>query len=88
MAHQAEAGSGGIDRLLRKLQRSAASSAPGVSLAPGTRLLPEWQGQTHHMTVVVNGFEYAGKTYRSLTAIARHITGTPWSGPQFFGLRP
>ena len=56
-------------------------------LAPGTRLLREWQGQTHHVTVLDHGFEYAGKTYRSLTAITRLITGTPWSGPQFFGLR-
>jgi len=86
MTNQAKAGSNGIDRMLRKLQRSAAT-APIDSLAPGTRLLREWQGQTHHVTVLDHGFEYVGKSYRSLTAITRLITGTPWSGPQFFGLR-
>ena len=74
-------------RLLKKLQRSTASSIVQDSLAPGTRLLREWQGHTHHVTVLAKGFEYNGKAYRSLTAITRQITGTPWSGPQFFGLR-
>ena len=83
-----EAGSRGVDRLLRGLRCAAAASAPTDVLAPGTRLLREWQGQTHHVTVVTQGFEYRGKTYRSLTAIARRITGTAWSGPLFFGLRP
>lgn len=86
ITNQAKAGSGGINRIRKKLQCSA-SSAPIDSLAPGTRLLREWQGQTHHVTVLDHGFEYAGKSYRSLTAITRLITGTPWSGPQFFGLR-
>jgi hypothetical protein len=86
MTNQAKAGSGGIKRIRKKLQHSA-SSAPIDSLAPGTRLLREWQGQTHHVTELDHGFEYVGKSYRSLTAITRLITGTPWSGPQFFGLR-
>lgn len=86
MAAQSKGGSNGSGSMLKKLQRSAAS-ASNASLSHGTRLLREWQGKTHHVTVVSGGFEYAGKTYRSLTAITRHITGTPWSGPQFFGLR-
>ena len=57
-------------------------------LVPGTRLLREWQGTTHHVTVTAKGFEYAGAKYGSLTAIAKRITGTAWSGPLFFGLRP
>jgi hypothetical protein len=57
-------------------------------LVPGTRLLREWQGKTHHVTVTTKGFEYAGAKYGSLTAIAKRITGTAWSGPLFFGLRP
>jgi len=57
-------------------------------LVPGTRLLREWQGKTHHVTVTAKGFEYAGAKYGSLTAIAKQITGTAWSGPLFFGLRP
>jgi len=80
-------GSDKVDRMIRSVRRTAASVSPKVSLAPGTRLLREWQGQTHHVTVLINGFEYAGQNYRSLTAIARLITGTAWSGPLFFGLR-
>jgi hypothetical protein len=56
-------------------------------LSPGTRLLREWQGTTYEVLVLPHGFEYNGKTYTSLTAIARSITGTPWSGPAFFGVK-
>ncbi len=63
------------------------SSATPTALRPGTRLLREWQGQTHQVLVLPDGFEHAGIRYRSLSAIARHITGTAWSGPLFFGLR-
>ncbi len=90
MAGQADlvgAGQGGVERAIRGLRRKAATAAPIASVAPGTRLLREWQGQTHHVTVLAQGFEYKGQTYRSLTAIARQITGTAWSGPLFFGLR-
>nr|WP_277816506.1 DUF2924 domain-containing protein [Mariprofundus sp. KV] len=59
-----------------------------LSLSPGTRLLREWQGKTHHVTVLEKGFEHDGEKYRSLSAIARKVTGTPWSGPKFFGLKP
>jgi Protein of unknown function (DUF2924) len=68
--------------------RQAASSSPVSALSPGTRLLREWQGRTHHVCVVPGGFEYEGQVWRSLSAIARSITGTPWSGPKFFGLIP
>ncbi len=84
IAHEAE---GDVDQLIRRLRRQAASAAPAAILAPGTRLLREWQGQTHHVTVTADGFEYGGKIFRSLTAISREITGTAWSGPLFFGLR-
>lgn len=79
-------GTSAPDRLLRSLRRSAgpASSAP---VAPGTRLLREWQGRTHQVTVLDSGYEWNGQTFRSLSAIARAITGTAWSGPLFFGLR-
>ena len=79
-------GSREVDRVSNGLRRAASSSA-SASLSPGTRLLREWQGQTHHVTVLPSGFEYDGKVFRSLTAIARLITGTAWSGPLFFGLR-
>ena len=78
----------------RKLQTIAKSfratgrvgSAPSLSLKPGARLVREWHGRTHTVTVTEDGFEYAGATYPSLTKIARKITGAHWSGPRFFGL--
>ncbi len=52
----------------------------------GARLVREWNGRTYTVTVTEDGFEYGGKTYRSLTKVARVITGAHWSGPRFFGL--
>ncbi len=56
-------------------------------LKPGTRLVREWRGDVHQVTVTADGFEYRGDQYKSLSQIARTITGTRWSGPLFFGLR-
>lgn len=53
---------------------------------PGTRLIRGWHGKTYTVDVAEDGFVYAGTTYRSLSEIARVITGTRWSGPRFFGL--
>ena len=53
----------------------------------GTRLLREWQGVEHAVTVTVDGFEWQGRPYKSLSAIARAITGTRWNGWVFFGLK-
>jgi hypothetical protein len=53
----------------------------------GTRLIREWQGVEHHVTVLQDGYEYAGRPYKSLSAIARGITGTRWNGWIFFGLK-
>jgi hypothetical protein len=55
-------------------------------IKPGSRLVREWHGRTHTVCVTDDGFEFQGKTYRSLTKIARDITGAQWSGPRFFGL--
>src|SRR5271156_3583195 len=57
-------------------------------LKPGTRLVREWQGRTYEVLVLDDGFSWQGMTYRSLSALARKITGTAWSGPLFFGLKP
>src|SRR5437879_4927126 len=57
------------------------------SIKAGTKLLRQWQDQTHEVLVTREGFEYAGRQYRSLSQIARKITGTRWSGPAFFGLK-
>lgn len=55
-------------------------------LAAGTKLIREWNGMVHEVSVLENGFAYRGEVYNSLSAIARKITGTKWSGPRFFGL--
>ncbi|EJF90297.1 DUF2924 domain-containing protein [Bartonella tamiae] len=58
----------------------------GHKLRQGSRLLREWNGITHHVEVTENGYLWNGKLYRSLSSIAKAITGTHWSGPRFFGL--
>jgi hypothetical protein len=58
-----------------------------IKLLEGTRLLRAWQGVLHEVTVVDCGYEHQGRRYRSLSAVARAITSTQWSGPLFFGLR-
>ncbi|MFC0386823.1 DUF2924 domain-containing protein [Muricoccus vinaceus] len=65
------------------LRRIRADSRP----LAGTRLLREWQGVEHAVTVLADGFEFEGRPYRSLSAVARHITGTRWNGWTFFGLK-
>lgn len=57
-----------------------------MKLRPGARLVREWRGESHDVLVLESGFSWRGQTWRSLSAIAREITGTPWSGPRFFGL--
>ena len=59
---------------------------PGPKIKPGSRLVREWHGRTHTVCVTDVGFEFQGKSYRSLTKIALDITGAQWSGPRFFGL--
>jgi hypothetical protein len=63
----------------------AKSSSPG--LKPGGRLIREWNGVTHIVDVTEEGFVWNGQTWRSLSVIAREITGAHWSGPRFFGLK-
>ena len=56
-------------------------------IKPGTRLVRKWQGHSHVVTILDNGYEHAGRQYSSLSEITRAITGTRWSGPLFFGLK-
>jgi Protein of unknown function (DUF2924) len=58
-----------------------------LELKAGTRLVREWHGRTYEVLVLADGFSWRGTHYRSLSAVARKITGTPWSGPLFFGLK-
>ncbi len=86
---------GGLDRATRRrLDRATADLAAGRPLAaparkikPGTRLLREWQGVVHEVIVLERGVEYRDQTWPSLSAVAREITATRWSGPRFFGLK-
>lgn len=67
----------------------AASARPRLPGAPtpGTTIIRTWHDRELRVTVLDTGFEYGGKTYRSLSGVARAITGTSWNGPAFFGLR-
>ena len=67
----------------RKKSRIRADTMP----IAGTRLIREWQGVEHAVTVTANGFEWQGRPHKSLSAIARAITGTRWNGWTFFGLK-
>jgi hypothetical protein len=60
--------------------------ARAVTLRPGARLVRQWHGETHEIVVLEDGYRWRGEHWRSLSAIARAITGTQWSGPRFFGL--
>ena len=74
-------------KLCPKVARVIASggrAAPEV--AAGTRLVREWNGRTIDVIATETGMLWEGRTYRSLSAIAREVTGTPWSGPRFFGI--
>jgi hypothetical protein len=68
-------------------QRRGAAVAPAITLKPGAKLVREWHGHVHMVSVLDDGFEYQGERYPSLTRIARRITGVQWSGPVFFGLK-
>ncbi|HEY8380579.1 MAG TPA: DUF2924 domain-containing protein [Microvirga sp.] len=77
-----------LDTLVRQIvPNGVARPRPARKIKPGTRLLREWRGRVHEVTVVRDGFAYAGETFRSLSEIARHITGTRWNGWTFFGLK-
>lgn len=85
---------GGLPRSTRNLllQTIALKSEPAVAAPPvrkltvGTRLIRDWHGVGHTVTVLDDGFEYDGKRWGSLSSIARAITGSRWNGPLFFGL--
>ena len=86
---------GGLKPATRRFLEKAAEvhtsskqiSTPAASAKPGTRLLREWHGRTYEVLVTENGVQCNGKCYRSLSEVARVITGVKWSGPLFFGLK-
>ncbi len=74
------------DEIEGKKVRSTVISDPRNPVI-GTRLVREWDGVEHVITVLQGGFDWQGRRYKSLSAIARDITGTQWNGYRFFGLR-
>jgi hypothetical protein len=66
---------------------TAHKARPALRPVAGTKLIREWQGVEHCATVRANDFEYLGRPYKSLSSIAREITGTKWNGWVFFGLK-
>jgi hypothetical protein len=90
-----EIAQGGLSKAARRKLQTMAKAlrtngrvgpTPSLSLKPGARLVREWGGRAHTVTVTEDGFAYAGENYPSLTKIAQKITGAHWSGPRFFGL--
>lgn len=87
---------GGLDRktsrLLNQLIVQSAKTNGKIviprRIKPGAILVREWKGKSHRITVLDEGFGFEGKSYDSLSEIARRITGTRWNGPRFFGMRP
>ena len=76
-------------RLTEEASTSRTSVAPAApKLRPGTRLVREWQGVTHQVLVLEDGVLFHRQHFRSLSEVARLITGSRWSGPRFFGLNP
>src|SRR5689334_14277993 len=95
LAHELQEQSyGGTGRTLRRrlqtltgeLEKRGRSFDPAVVLKTGTTLVRQWRGNTHAVLVREDGFEHEGEHYRSLSVIAKRITGAHWSGPRFFGL--
>jgi hypothetical protein len=86
---------GGLSKsALRRIAATTPVTSPGATrkvatahVKPGTRLVREWNGQTHTVLVHADGVEWRGKRYRSLSVVAREITRAHWSGPRFFGLK-
>ena len=75
-----------LDEVAKALDRDGTYEPHIRTLRAGVVLTREWKGVLHQVSVVPNGFEYSGNRHKSLSDIARLITGTRWSGPRFFGL--
>lgn len=76
-----------LKRVAETLSDGQLPVAAPAALKPGTRLLRQWQGDTHEVIIAEDGVRYRGQVYRSLSEVARVITGARWSGPLFFGLK-
>lgn len=77
-----------IDKLVEQYDKTQQTekSPKILSITDGTKLVREFKGKRYSVTVIQNGYEYNGKKYKSLSAIANEITGTRWNGKKFFGV--
>jgi hypothetical protein len=76
-----------LERIGGQFDRTDPVAVASMLIKPGTRLVRDWGGATHHVLVDEHGFTYRDQRYSSLSEIASTITGTKWSGPRFFGLK-
>lgn len=76
-----------LEKLSTEFTKGRVGSKLTNKLSPGAVLMRDWQGRRHSVMVTRDGFAHEGRTYCSLSEIARAITGTRWSGPAFFGLK-
>jgi Protein of unknown function (DUF2924) len=76
-----------LDALAEALDPKAARKRVMSGPVVGTQLIREWRGVEHKVTVLADGFEWEGRRYKSLSAVARAITGTRWNGLTFFGVK-
>lgn len=75
-----------LEKRLVMVARGETPKPPAPRLKPGGQLVRDWNGVTHRVDVTETGFRYRDTTYRTLSSVAKAITGTHWSGPRFFGL--
>lgn len=77
-----------INRLVAQYEKTLVveKSDSALKISEGTKLVREFKGQRHAVTVISSGYEYNGQSYKSLSAIANEITGTRWNGKKFFGV--
>lgn len=82
-----------LDKLIAKYEKDKTINSNDIQktktaiLPAGTKLIREFKGEKHEVKVLDNGYEYSGKIYKSLSAIANYITGTRWNGKVFFGVK-
>lgn len=75
-----------LRRIAQRLESNPKAHLGRSRLKAGTRILRQWRGETHEVFATESGYKYRGASYRSLSQIARRLTGTQWSGPAFFGI--
>jgi len=77
-----------LREIANAVRNGDANAALGSSrIKPGTQMIRQWQNTTHTVTALAEGFEWNGRTYKSLSAVANAITGTNWNGFAFFGIK-